>query len=323
MVRRLSLGTVAGILLLALLATTLTACSKEEAAPGVTPAPDVAAPAVASQASTVDVMLQEFNVVATPVSVPAGEVTFNTKTDGPDDVHELVIVKVDMALADLPTDKDGALIEDAEGLEVIDEIEDLKDGDTQDMTVELEAGSYVLVCNIDKKEPDGSKESHFKMGMRSAFTVTDPSAAPTEPVAVPEGAAVYTVHEMGIEGPDTLPAGISDITVQNNGAMVHELVILRLDKHQDWTAEQAIEFVNAHPEAQPAWGVPVASTTMSRATVVGPGETLPVLFVDFSGGKPVPVEDGSLEAGSYLFMCFVGEPTPHALVGMIKKVTVT
>ena len=128
---------------------------------------------------------------------------------------------------------------------------------------------------------------------------------------------------MGIEGPDTLPAGISDIKLQNDGAMVHELVILRLDKHQAWTTEKALEFVNAHPGAQPAWSVPVAATTMSHATVVGPGETLPVLFVDFSSGKPVPVEGGSLEAGSYLFMCFVGEPTPHALVGMIKKVTVT
>jgi len=53
-------------------------------------------------------------------------------------------------------------------MEVIDEIEDIAVGDTADVTVTLEAGSYVLLCNIyDETE----LEAHYDMGMYMAFTV--------------------------------------------------------------------------------------------------------------------------------------------------------
>ena len=154
MARRHALGLIAGIFLLT---TALTACGKDASTSSATPTE--AANAVAGQGSTVDLTLQEFAIIATPSSVP-------------DDVHEVVIIKTDLALADLPIDKDGAAIEDAEGLDAIDEVEDLEVGDTQDLTVDLEAGSYVLVCNIVQTEPDGSLEAHFKMGMSTTFTVT-------------------------------------------------------------------------------------------------------------------------------------------------------
>jgi len=147
------------------------ACSKDSTAPTASSASQEST-AGSSAGSTVDVTLQEFSVIATPSSVPAGSVTFNTTNEGPDDVHEIVVIKTDLATADIPTDKDGAMIEDAEGLDPIDEIEDLEVGDTQDLTVTLEAGSYILVCNIVQKEPDGSMEAHYKMGMFAEFTVT-------------------------------------------------------------------------------------------------------------------------------------------------------
>jgi hypothetical protein len=51
-------------------------------------------------------------------------------------------------------------------MEVIDEIEDIPVGESQDLTVSLDAGSYVLICNIVE-----SGEVHYAMGMRTAFTV--------------------------------------------------------------------------------------------------------------------------------------------------------
>jgi len=39
---------------------------------------------------------------------------------------------------------------------------------------DLAPGKYVLICNIVQTEPDGSKEAHYKVGMRTAFTVTAP-----------------------------------------------------------------------------------------------------------------------------------------------------
>jgi hypothetical protein len=37
--------------------------------------------------------------------------------------------------------------------------------------VDLESGSYVLICNIVEKEEGGEVESHYQNGMRTEFTV--------------------------------------------------------------------------------------------------------------------------------------------------------
>ena len=42
------------------------------------------------------------------------------------------------------------------------------------VSFDLAPGKYVLICNIVQTEPDGSKEAHYKVGMRTAFTVTAP-----------------------------------------------------------------------------------------------------------------------------------------------------
>jgi uncharacterized cupredoxin-like copper-binding protein len=125
-------------------------------------------PACGGGGETVDVTLQEFAVGVDPASVSAGEVTFSVTNDGPDDVHEFVVIQTDLGPTELPTDENGAVEETGEGMEVIDEIEDMEVGASEDLTVDLEAGSYVLICNIwDEDE----QESHYQEGMRVAFTV--------------------------------------------------------------------------------------------------------------------------------------------------------
>jgi uncharacterized cupredoxin-like copper-binding protein len=117
----------------------------------------------------VDVTLQEFEVGPDPDSTSAGEVTFTVTNTGPNDVHEFVVVKTDLAPDALPTDSTGAVDENGAGIEPVDEIEDIAVDSTESLTVNLEAGSYVLMCNIyDKAE----KEAHYQMGMRTAFSVT-------------------------------------------------------------------------------------------------------------------------------------------------------
>lgn len=120
-----------------------------------------------SGGGTVDVTLQEFAVSA-PASAAAGSITFDVTNNGPNDVHEFVVFKTDLAATDLPVDKTGAVIEDGEGVEHIDEIEDIAVGDTQSLTVDLDAGSYVLICNIYSEE---EQEAHYSEGMRIGFTV--------------------------------------------------------------------------------------------------------------------------------------------------------
>ncbi len=113
--------------------------------------------------------MHEFEVAPETASASAGKITFTVTNTGPDDVHEFVIVKTDLAPDALPTESNGAVDESGAGIEPVDEIEDLAVGATDSLTVDLDAGSYVFICNIyDKAE----KLSHYQAGMRTGFTVT-------------------------------------------------------------------------------------------------------------------------------------------------------
>jgi len=119
--------------------------------------------------TTVNVTLQEWAVVPAETSAPAGEITFHVTNEGPEDIHELVIIRTDLAPGDLPTDDTGMVDEEGEGIEeIVDEIEDLEVDTSQDLTVTLEAGNYVLLCNIYSED---ESEAHYAEGMRIGFTV--------------------------------------------------------------------------------------------------------------------------------------------------------
>ena len=145
-----------------LLAATAVACGDDDDDEdgGETPA--------AGDGNVVEVQVAEFSVIPDPSTVSAGEVTFRVTNDGPDDVHEFVIISTDLDDEDLPKADDGSVLED--DLEVVDEIEDIPVGETQELSVDLPAGSYVLICNI-VEEADGEIEAHYSLGMHRAFTV--------------------------------------------------------------------------------------------------------------------------------------------------------
>ena len=124
----------------------------------------------AAAANTVGVTLQEWAVVPDADSVAAGPVTFSVTNNGPEDVHEFVILRTDLDPGALPTDDTGAVTEDAEGMEVVDEIEDVAIGATEEVTATLTAGKYVLLCNVYSAE---EKEAHYHLGMRTPLTVTE------------------------------------------------------------------------------------------------------------------------------------------------------
>lgn len=119
---------------------------------------------------TVAVTLQEWAVVPDEASVAAGEVTFAIENTG-QETHEFVVIKTDLEALDLPTEEDGSVSETGEGMEVVDEAEEIPAGETVELAVSLEPGHYVLLCNILEEEEGGELESHFQMGMRTDFTV--------------------------------------------------------------------------------------------------------------------------------------------------------
>lgn len=118
---------------------------------------------------TVDVTLQEFSVATDPTTVEAGEVVFEATNEGPDDTHEFVVFRTDLGPTELPTDENGAVDEEGEGIDLIGEIEDIPVGETKSVTLDLEAGNYVFICNIWDEE---EQESHYQEGMRTTFTVS-------------------------------------------------------------------------------------------------------------------------------------------------------
>lgn len=90
----------------------------------------------------------------------AGEVTFTIANRGTID-HEFLVVKTDIPDGEIPL-VDNRFEEDAEGLEVIDEIPEFPKGETNTLTVNLESGNYQLLCNI---------AGHYEAGMHTAFVV--------------------------------------------------------------------------------------------------------------------------------------------------------
>jgi uncharacterized cupredoxin-like copper-binding protein len=136
---------------------------------GTTPPATEAAPTGGGGGGTdVAVTLQEWAVVPDTSSVPSGDVTFDVTNSGPEDEHEFVIIRTDLAPGDLPTDETGAVDESGAGIEVVDEVEEIPVGGTEELTVNLEPGTYVLICNIYSADEN---EAHYQMGMRTAFTV--------------------------------------------------------------------------------------------------------------------------------------------------------
>ena len=154
--------------MVSVIALAIAACSSSPGSSGSpTGSPSAAGGA---GATTVAVKLQEWSVNPASDTAPAGSVTFQVTNDGPADVHEFVVLKTDLDPGALPIDANGAVTEAGEGIEVIDEIEDIPVGQTPELTVSLAAGKYVLLCNI---YSESEKEAHYKMGMRVGFTVTE------------------------------------------------------------------------------------------------------------------------------------------------------
>src|SRR5918994_2953194 len=85
--------------------------------------------------TNVEVTLLEWAVVPSASSAPAGIVSFEVTNDGPNHVHEFVVVRTDLGPTELPTDESGAVLEDGDGVEVIDEIEDLAVGSTESLAL--------------------------------------------------------------------------------------------------------------------------------------------------------------------------------------------
>ena len=145
------LAAVAG---LAVVAVAISAC-------GAAATPKPAGP------TAVDVTFQEWEIVPSIAEVKAGQVTFNAKNISTKEEHEMVVVKTDLGLFDLPKGSDGKVDEEGAGMTAVGEISETAAGASGTVTLDLTPGKYLLICNI--VDADGT--AHYGSGMSTAFTV--------------------------------------------------------------------------------------------------------------------------------------------------------
>ncbi len=142
---------------------TPTATSTPVPTPTATPTP-APTPTPTPAVTAVSVDLGSYFLTPSIASVPAGTVDFTiTNSDTPPSRdHVFIVIKTDLPADGLTMA--GRSADPAASGSVLLEIprEDLTPGATVTASLELDAGSYVLICN---------RGSHYTQGMTAAFTV--------------------------------------------------------------------------------------------------------------------------------------------------------
>lgn len=123
------------------------------------------------------VRLQEYQVFVAPPVARAGTVRIEATNVGTT-IHEMVLVRADsyeslprvaVATADRAAgdvDEEAIPEQDKAG-----EMGDVAPGKTVSKNFELTPGNYVMFCNIDNPQPDGTVINHFQRGMHASFAV--------------------------------------------------------------------------------------------------------------------------------------------------------
>jgi uncharacterized cupredoxin-like copper-binding protein len=111
--------------------------------------------------STVQVSMKDYELTVSPDTAQAGTITLEASSEGPS-VHEFEVFEVtgDVDPGALPVEDDVAI---TDGLTLIDEVEDVVPGSTAELTLELEPGTYAIVCTL---------AGHYAKGMHATLTVT-------------------------------------------------------------------------------------------------------------------------------------------------------
>lgn len=168
-------------------------------------------------------------------------------------------------------------------------------GDTQDVTLTLTPGSYVMLCFV--YTSDGIP--HAQKGMVHPFTVTDEQSPATPPAAdLTVGAQDYS-----FDVPAITP-GQHTIQFVNQGPQPHEMAVVRLpDNASPDELQQALAGADISDESanDPAGGLSVISPGQASWATV------------------------SFTPGTYMFVCYMKDADtglPHAALGMSQIVVV-
>ena len=123
----------------------------------------------ADSVSAVNVTLREFSVTPDRNVVPNGTVNFHVTNAGTVP-HEFLVIRTNLRADALPTEADGSYAENGSGTSLLEEIEEIAPGESADLSINLDDGNYVLICNM-VHVVNGRTDAHYALGMRTAFRV--------------------------------------------------------------------------------------------------------------------------------------------------------
>ena len=104
------------------------------------------------------VELTDYKVIPNVATVRAGETKIGVRNRG-SQPHDLVVLRTDLAPDRLPYDAGKAKADESGS---VARTKELRAGGTAAVTVTLEPGQYVLICNV---------AGHYRLGMRTSLRV--------------------------------------------------------------------------------------------------------------------------------------------------------
>jgi uncharacterized cupredoxin-like copper-binding protein len=120
-----------------------------------------AAPGASAGGTHVRVSEREYSVTPDTTQVPSGKVTFDVNNAGTM-THEMDVLRTDLPAMSIPEGAAGTVNEDSSGVKNVGEVDNLSPGKTESVTVDLQPGRYLLVCN---------QPGHLRLGMWSELNV--------------------------------------------------------------------------------------------------------------------------------------------------------
>ncbi|NUQ21717.1 MAG: hypothetical protein HOQ09_12275, partial [Gemmatimonadaceae bacterium] len=253
--------------------------------------------AVATSAATPQVVVVKTSDFAfqAPDSIRAGLTTIRLETNPGPELHQVGLIRLDSGktAADLfETMKTAPAL--PRWASEIAGVNPPAPGKVAEATVNLQPGSYLLVCFV----PSADGVPHIAKGMSRALTVTGASVAATR---LPADVEMKLV-DYGFVLSTPLTSGAHVVRVVNAAQQTHEVVFVRLAPGK--TAADLASWVEKQqgpPPAEPLGGV--------AGLGVGQAASFPV----------------TLTPGEYALLCFVPDAKdgkPHVAHGMVKPFTV-
>ena len=152
----------------AVLTSVLVACSGAETSPSLQASRVVLTPPPSATSALPDgvvaVSLSEMDLVVSSNTAPAGELVFQIRNSG-ELPHELVVIRTEKDADELPVEEVRVV---ERRLDIVARSEHIQPAQEATLTVDLEPGHYVLICNLSGHY----EQSQFGPGMRANFDVS-------------------------------------------------------------------------------------------------------------------------------------------------------